>query len=159
MAGVDQALCKLTANLMRVTRGSGKPYEIIKDVNAFIAALVAYRNETSELPWPDDLANALISRNDLNPVGDAVGSNSGRTCAEQIIIDAALQMVASRLLGQKPQEAIGHRDMYEGYRQLKVAEDEEAKRWAEPRPTRTKVERKQAIKALLVKHSRSGSDS
>ena len=56
---VEAALRQLTANLLRVVRGAGKPYEIVRETDALVNALVAYRDAVSHWPTSDEFSAML----------------------------------------------------------------------------------------------------
>jgi hypothetical protein len=56
---VAWALRTLTANLIRITRGAGKPYEIVRQVGELIEALRGYYEAVGHWPPSDELGNAL----------------------------------------------------------------------------------------------------
>ena len=58
------ALRELTANLLRVTRGAGKPYEIVRQAQALIEAMIDYRDAAGYFPSSDELADALSAERD-----------------------------------------------------------------------------------------------
>jgi hypothetical protein len=98
------ALRELAANLMRVTRGAGKPYLILNQVFELANAAIRFQKITGR--WPD-LGGELS-------VDDPRASNfdSPIKDATDAMLRGALQMVASRLLGQIPQEAMGSTELF-----------------------------------------------
>jgi hypothetical protein len=56
MEEVERTLRELTANLMRVTRGAGRPFQIGQQAQGLVEALIAYRDATGLYPscsWLD----------------------------------------------------------------------------------------------------------
>jgi len=109
---VDDALRELTANLLRVVRGAGRPHDIADQSLALTDSLVAYREATGVLPFGDDLAAVIQpGEPDLRLWG---GDEQARHYAHQLVIKGSLQVTASRLLHQPTQEAAGRREMHDG---------------------------------------------
>ena len=117
MAKVGWALRDLTANLIRVTRGAGRPWEIGRQAQALVEACAEYRDAVGPLP-SRELSNALTAEKDREFVEGMSGDHFARYHAEQSIILGALQIVASRLVGQNTQEVAGDHQMFMGLNQL-----------------------------------------
>lgn len=124
-------LCDLAANMIRVTRGAGKPQEIMSQAAALVRAFVAYHEAFGHHPMADDLANMLSVEADPETLGRMRAENADRADAEQRIIYGALQIVASRLLDQRTKETNGRREFYDGVRMLEQVRAD--KRDAPPR--------------------------
>ena len=121
---MERALRQLTANLLRVVRGAGKPYAIVEDAAAFINAVVAYHDAAGTALPPDDIASALdIMRDDPGMRSRLSGHDYDRMDAERIIVRGALQIAASRLLEQRTQEAAGKHELYDGVRWMEKLRD------------------------------------
>jgi len=114
MSKVDWAVRELTANLIRVTRGAGRPHYIGRHAQALIDALLEYRNAAGHFPSSEDLSNALAIDVDPAIVEQMDDDNYTEMCARHSIIGGSLQIAASRLLGQKTQERAGEHQMYRG---------------------------------------------
>ena len=104
----NSTLLELTANLMRITRGAGKPELILNQV--FDVAVAARRYFEITQQWPS--VWGLLS------VDDPRGGDDfhPERWATDIILRGALQTVASRLLGQIPQESMGMQELFQGVR-------------------------------------------
>lgn len=142
---VDWALRDLTANLMRVTRGAGKPYEIGRQAQDFITALIEYRDTVGHFPPSDELASLLTIERDPEVMARMNDDNLAQIYAEQEIIRGSLQIVASRLVGQSTQETAGSDEMLGGVNSLIVARAERQKKWATAKP----VAERRAKQAVL----------
>lgn len=110
---IGRALRRLTANLLRITRGAGKPApaQLVKDladVNRAIDAFFACRSE-DECLTPQDISDMLCQG---VPSGPDVYDKG-----EDQIICGSLQVVASRLIRQPTQEAAGRHEMWRGQTQ------------------------------------------
>jgi hypothetical protein len=64
VAKVEPILRDLTANLMRVARGAGKPYEVGRQTQALIDAMIKYRDATGHFPSSYELTNAVTAERD-----------------------------------------------------------------------------------------------
>jgi hypothetical protein len=131
---VDWTLRDLTANLMRVTRGAGKPYEIGRQAQDFIAALIDYRDAVGHFPPSAELASLLTVERDPEVMARMNDDNLAQIYAEQEIIRGSLQIVASRLVGQSKQETAGSHEMLGGVNSLIAARAERQKKWATAKP-------------------------
>jgi hypothetical protein len=126
---VGAMLRELAANIMRVTRGAGKPWEIGRQTGALINSMVEYREAVGHYPSSEEISNALSL--DLDPEVRARMSqeNMMEIYARQRIVHGSLQIAASHLLGQRAQEAAGRHEMHEGMRDWDRAIEELNKRW------------------------------
>jgi hypothetical protein len=122
----------LTANLLRVTRGAGNPYAIVRQATAFVEALVEYGDAAGGLFNSVEITNSLRAEPDGEPMRRLKGEHLAQYLAEQAVIRGALQIVASRLLGQRTQEATGHHEMYDGVNELEEIRAERRKRLLAP---------------------------
>lgn len=143
------ALRDLTANLLRVVRGSGHPYRIGQQVPALIAALTGYRDATGHWPRAEDVTEMLsIDRSREWRRQHVPDSALDRFCAEEQIISGALQQAASRLVDQRTQERAGGSEMHDGIRNLEAARENGRKERkaaytpSPPTPPRSKTRRK-----------------
>jgi hypothetical protein len=84
---VEYALRQLTANLLRVTRGAGRPSEVPAQALSLLEPCQEFRQVGHDAP-------------DFNH-------------AVHTIVRGALQMTASRLLGQLTQERTGENEFYD----------------------------------------------
>ncbi|AJA10018.1 hypothetical protein SKP52_15700 [Sphingopyxis fribergensis] len=116
-------LRELTANLLRTVRGAGKPYAVAEQIFAVANALQEYREAAGCWPSEYDIRTAL-DRDARWPEGKP---NDDMGYGIDEMVDGSLQIAASQLVGQMPQEAAGRHQLFEG---LKVVEDIRAKNWA-----------------------------
>ncbi len=120
---VEGSLVRLTANLMRVTRGAGKPEDVIDQVCAFIKAASEYEETTGSFLDSNIIANCLrlgwgLSREEKRSLSR---ESAAFALAEETICGGALQMVASQLLGQNSHSQMGNRELYDGIAELEQA--------------------------------------
>ena len=109
-----QAAKIMSANLLRVIRGAGRPESIVHDaqntVDTFTDAALASPNRA----YPAYAAG--------NALRDAVQLdqqfNKPKDDAIECIVRGALQIAASRLVGQRTQERAGMRELLDGIREL-----------------------------------------
>jgi hypothetical protein len=117
-AQVAWTIRELTANLLRITRGAGKPYEVMRQMADLAEAIKGYQAATGLSSSPDEFARALDVSNDQETMQHWSAEDRHRDDAEGRIIRGVLQVVASRLVKQKTQETVGRHDMLDGLRAL-----------------------------------------
>lgn len=122
----------LAANIIRVVRGAGRPEDMIAQMLACLDAAEAYRKLTGHYPkakiyrrflnlaefyfdpttWADEKEKEAILQLSMSGYPEKIE-------AERMIHRGALQVAASRLLGQHTQEVAGDHEMYMGAHLLK----------------------------------------
>jgi hypothetical protein len=127
---VEQSLRVLAANLMRVSRGAGRPYMLFRNCLEVVKAAQAYHDATGA--WPADyiISNAISCdeyRNIENPSEYWIE----RKAALDTIVRGALQLAASRQLAQIPQERAGEHELMDGVRRIQEVQEAENRKWAE----------------------------
>ena len=139
---VSSALIEMTANLMRVVRGAGKPDDIVRQIQALGQALSDYHKATGMMPAPDVLAEILSIEHEQQMISHLSGPQLDRLDAQQSVVRGALQVAASRLLGQKTPESVGRQEMDEAINAIgKLNEEMRGARQPAPRNTTNPVER------------------
>jgi hypothetical protein len=123
---------ELTANLLRITRGAGKPYEVLGQMVDLAEAMQSYQAATGLSSCPDEFVRALNVSNDLETTLQWSPEDRYRDEVEGLIMRGVLQIVASRLVHQKTQEAAGHSEMALGLRELDELRAEARKARAKP---------------------------
>ena len=118
MDQVALQLRELTANLLRVTRGAGKPHEIGQQAQELINTMVKYRNAVGQSPSNEEIAGALDVSPDENYADQISADALDQMHAKHNVVCGALQIVASRLLGQRTHETAGNQEMIQGIREL-----------------------------------------
>jgi hypothetical protein len=112
----NQALCELAANLLRVIRGAGAPDSIYGQAFDFCKGVSEFYQLSGKIPDGKTHARALDVSKDVN-------SETYRSCdvaskmmllAEEEMVQGALQIVASRLVGQSTQESKGENELFSG---------------------------------------------
>lgn len=132
---VEWRLRELAANLLRVIRGAGKPYDLPQDAASFVRAVVAYQ-EAAGHGVPSDELSAMLTDAVDQDIDRAQGDESDRAYAERKIMRGCLQIAASRLLGQRTQESAGDSELYDGARDLEAWREEQRRQWAAKVPPR-----------------------
>jgi hypothetical protein len=102
---VESALRELTGNLLRVARGAGRHEAIYNQALQFVIACKEYHEQVGY--YPDNELPAILN---TAPDFDAPELKH----AEHKIVRGALQMTASRLLGQWTQERNGENEFRAG---------------------------------------------
>jgi len=138
---VDWCLRNLTANLLRVTRGAGKPYEIGRQVQALLEAIVEYNDRTGHFPSEAVFTESLTAERGPEVMERLSDLQHEEDWAEQRIIRGSLQITASRLLGQNTQERHGHHEMLDGFNALKEVRQKQRIEWARNRAGKPKLAR------------------
>jgi hypothetical protein len=114
LASVRAALRELTANLLRIMRGAGRPYNVVGQLGALVDALVRFEEKTESALLPNEIADFLSIERDQQFRDSISDAGLDRIDAEQLVLRGAIQIAASRLLSQRTQESIGHHEMYDG---------------------------------------------
>jgi hypothetical protein len=117
-------LKELAANLIRVVRGAGKPYEIASQADRVLDAFEAYREVVGHYPPSDEIQNAVSIR-----FHDHDRESSEIDWAISQIVQGSLQIAASRIVGQSTQEAAGERETLEGVNALERARQARREKW------------------------------
>ena len=135
---VGYALRELTANLIRVCRGAGRSYEIGRQCQTVVDQFHAYREVVEEWPSSYVLSEAIRNERNLPETFKLSAEEGERMYHEDLMVAGALQMVASRLLGQNTQERAGQSELYRGFNGLMEIRLEEKR----AREVDQKIERK-----------------
>lgn len=126
---VEWAMRELTANLLRITRGAGKSYDVLSQAHRLIDLSVKFKDLTGVWPY-SEMERAICMRGE----GRFEPHVSDFKWAEHSIVAGALQLTAATLLGQHLQQASGGSQMYDGINELeREREERRAKRAADSR--------------------------
>lgn len=82
----------MTANLMRITAGAGKPYELLQNIYDVVEAVAEYEATGAEMRVGTFECVLAIEPKSIEKVGDADSLTNS-------ILTAALRIVAARLSG------------------------------------------------------------
>jgi hypothetical protein len=108
---VRSALRKLTANLIDIVRGAGKPLELRRDVDAFTAAVEGFQGVTGEQPKAWEFADML--RVALEPEDSPTSEEEmAERYAQHAILQGSLLLAATRLLGQEAEAAEAYASLH-----------------------------------------------
>ncbi len=105
---IEGALRELVANILRIMRGAGKGYEVGNHLGRAYEAMLEYERLTGHGMWKASVPHRLSIRQSL----DTSAADYFVTHEEEDMISGAMQIVASRLLGQRTQESAGDREMH-----------------------------------------------
>lgn len=135
---LNHPLRTLAANLLRIVRGAGRPSELGRQMSDVIDRYIAYREAVGHWPPSETILEILrVSRTDnldawvasFRPGIDEASIDRSlkdgtydRARADDEIVRAALQIAASKLVGQRLQEATGHNDLSGAIRALEAAQ-------------------------------------
>lgn len=127
---LEQVLRSLFANLLRVSRGAGKAYEVGPDCVAVIEAYTAYRDVVGYYPASHEISKALNFRTDKF-AEDVDHSDDEMRRAIEWIIAGSFQLVASEFLHQPLQISAGEREIDSGIRELKACREDRIQKFEE----------------------------
>jgi len=130
-AQLERPLKQLASNLLRVVRGAGRPEEIVTNCFEVVEVFKNFREVVGY--WPDNVGMTLhLPRM-------TTGHYDEHEAAINVMVDGALQVAASRLIGQLTQETRGKHELLEGFRMLlSERERERAKTRAKWKPQKPK---------------------
>jgi hypothetical protein len=106
------SLRALTANLIGIVRGAGKPLELKRDVDVFRAALAAFEGVTGQQPKAWELAEMLRVNLDPKSAPPTSEEAMAELYAEHAIVQASLQLAATRLLRHEGEAAEAYADLH-----------------------------------------------
>jgi hypothetical protein len=148
--GLVWPLRELAANILRIVNGAGKPWELSDQFRACHDAIREYVEAHDALP-PDYEVQEILDcdrawhrirpgaeeRRAEEPKLEKWQDDSEieREIALRLIRKGALQMVASRLLQQIPQQGRGEQDLHNGMRMLERANEQRRKSQAKRKTT------------------------
>lgn len=116
-------LRELAANLMRVTRGAGKAYMIGRQCAELLEAYDEYFNQVGHYPSDHELATMLDPIDDDEFLDALDDENREMEIAQREMVDGALQITASKLVGQMTQQRAGESQMMDGLRSFVKARE------------------------------------
>jgi hypothetical protein len=137
-AKLGWALKELTANLIRVVRGAGKPEMIFKHVDSFVEAFARFCDETGEPPDP-----MLLRESIALPAPNRDDDRLDETLSGQAIFRHSLETVASELLQQRTQRDAAMNKLHDTLRRIEErrALAGKRKRKAKPRSLKSPARR------------------
>ena len=117
------ALRQATANLLRVTRGAGKTYEVLKHAIDLVEAIVEYEKIWGLFPSDHVYWGHLNISADKTMIDRTSEYYTDLSYAEERIVRGALQIAASKLLQQRPQICAGETELHGGVQDMQRARD------------------------------------
>lgn len=127
-------LRELTANLMRICRGAGKPREVEEQIGS-IAAMFAEHRRVVGGGWPPVDVGAMLylfgRRDHYEKLSERTLT---RALAQNTIVRGSLQIAASELLDQRTQVTAGEYEMLNGLRVIEKQRAENAVGRHKPKP-------------------------
>jgi len=161
---VKWALRELSANILRIVRGAGKPEALARDLLEAVKAMSEYREVMGQgvAPWditamldPDDSDLELRPGRhpELSPEDRKARYEDGSAWLEEAMLTmrrGSLQIAASMLLGQNTQVRAGERELSRGAQEhhaaLEQGEALRRKRWAEAHKKPKRATRPRKVK-------------
>ena len=144
-AVAQQAAQELAANLIRIARGAGSPHYVLSQTFDLAKAIQDFAEVAPTGLGTLDFAGALHISRDWEELQTYSEVERERARAEEAMIRGALQVAASRILGQRTQESRGKTEMWEGFYALE--------RWREER-RKVRVEQEKAARPTKPKRPR-----
>jgi hypothetical protein len=149
------------ANTLRVVRGAGKPYELLRQFTRVIESAVKYKELHDYWPSSDVIANALRMEDEMETILERGRARTldqvhidrwwkdgtfDRMMAEHTMYRGVMQIVASGLVGQSTQKSAGDREFHEGLRSLEKFREERRKNFVEEQRANRPAPRRPAPK-------------
>jgi hypothetical protein len=147
------ALQETAANMLRVIRGAGKPYELVKQFSTVVQIAIKFRDAFGHWPPSQVLGEMLAMHDEVHAMDEkqAPGrftkedmdrsyedGTMDRKYAEHSIKAGVLQIIASQFVGQTPQERAGQYEMIDGVNKAIAAREKSNKYWAARYPAPVK---------------------
>jgi len=121
------ALRELTANLMRISRGAGKPVSVVVQSAEVVSIVREYEDLTGHGAPVETVSEALSVRVDWEVLFNLPEDERKRRRVNERVIAGALQVAASRLLDQKTHATRGDDEMFEGMQRIQEVREERIK--------------------------------
>jgi hypothetical protein len=149
------ALRAVAANMLRIIRGAGKPYELLIQLSDVISAAVKVREVTGQLPT-DVMVNVLQGESKTEAIWERYAKGEidktaidrwqedgtiDRKYAEESIEAGALQVIASQFVDPSLQKA-GQSELRDGINQAIAAREKSKQYWEAKYPASAKTGRK-----------------
>jgi hypothetical protein len=124
----ENRLREMAANILRTIRGAGRPHTILSEALALIDSAMSYREQVGQFPALEELGKALDIDTPKGRLDQMSPETEAVVTAREKIVHGALQVAASRLLEQRPQEAAGDSEMHKGIEAFEAAREERRKK-------------------------------
>jgi hypothetical protein len=151
------AIRETAANMLRIIRGAGKPYELLMQMKKTIDSAIKFQEIHGY--WPNDvMANELRLQDETDDCLERGRSGAlalehiyrwtkdgtfEQMSAEHTLYRGVLQIIASRMIGQNTQERAGDSEFHQGLRELEEIREKRRRKYMEeqrasrPAPRRT----------------------
>jgi hypothetical protein len=118
------AIRETAANMLRIIRGVGKPYELLMQMKKAIDSAIKFQDLHGYWPF-DVIASDLLLEDEMETfLARGREGTFDRMMAEHTMYRGALQAIASELIGQNTQKRSGESEFHEGLRQwMKIREE------------------------------------
>ena len=112
---IRDSLRGLTANLMRIARGAGRPELVFEQAAALVVLFDAHRELAGE-PLPADSVAGALRLAEITEEGEAPWADWDR--AVRAMVQGSLQVAAAELMAQHAQASAGRKELFAGYRNI-----------------------------------------
>jgi hypothetical protein len=146
---LEYGLRELAANMMRVVRGAGKPYEIAPQIFGLTGLLQDYKEAVGTWPSSYDVGQMLELGYRFEHLAARDDSEDMFHRAEHEVMRASLQFAASRLMEQRTQETRASSDMHDAMRRIEEIRAERRRQRGKP-PSKENLDRERAeLRAMM----------
>jgi hypothetical protein len=167
------ALRETAANMLRVIRGAGRPYELIQQFSNVVQIAIKFRDAFGHWPPSHMLGEMLAMHDEVHAMDEKQSAGRftkadmdrwyedgtmDRKYAEHSIKAGVLQIVASQFVGQTLQERAGESEMSDGINKAIAGRQKSNKYWEAKYPPAAKAGRKKRKPAARRFGSRLGKD-
>lgn len=137
-------LHQTAANMLRIIRGAGKPYELVAQCNEVVKAAIKFKDAFGHWPPPHVLGEMLAMYDEVHAMDDkqAAGrftkedmdrwyedGTMDRKYAIETIKAGVLQTIASQFVGQTLQQRAGESEMRDGINKVIAAKKKSQEYW------------------------------
>lgn len=133
---------ELAANLLRVVRGAGRAYELPEQMVSVLECMEVYRSIVGHYPTDYEISDCVNLRH-LDRRGGEIDY------ALESIVQGALQVAASTLVGQSTQSKAGERELIQGVEELERAREENRKRYHGTAAEKAEIAERDALRENL----------
>ncbi len=150
----DCCLHVTAANMLRVIRGAGKPYELIQQFNEVVKAAIKFKDAFGHWPPSQVLGEMLAMHDEVHAMDEKQvagrftkedmdrwyeDGTMDRKYAIEAIKAGVLQTIASQFVGQTLQERAGESELSDGINKAIAARKKSKEYWDAKHPPPTKT--------------------
>lgn len=147
-------LHETAANMLRIIRGAGKPYELVTQFNEVVKAAIKFKDAFGHWPPSHVLGEMLAMHDEVHAMDEkqAAGrftkedmdrwyedGTMDRKYAIEAIKAGVLQTIASQFVGQTLQERAGESEMSDGINKVIAARKKSREYWDAKHPAPAKA--------------------